>query len=46
VLGEEQAIEALKQGATDYVLKQRLGRWCLRLSAPCGKAENGSSDSR
>jgi len=26
VLGEEQAIEALKQGATDYVLKQRLGR--------------------
>jgi PAS domain S-box-containing protein len=26
VLGEEQAIDALKQGATDYVLKQRLGR--------------------
>lgn len=26
VLGEEQAIEALKKGATDYVLKQRLGR--------------------
>ncbi len=26
VLGEEQAIEALKQGATDYVLKQRLER--------------------
>ena len=26
VLGEEQAIEALKQGATDYILKQRLGR--------------------
>ncbi|WP_017301359.1 response regulator [Nodosilinea nodulosa] len=26
VMGEEQAIEALKQGATDYVLKQRLGR--------------------
>lgn len=26
VLGEEQAIESLKQGATDYVLKQRLGR--------------------
>lgn len=26
VLGEEKAIEALKQGATDYVLKQRLGR--------------------
>lgn len=26
VLGEEQAIEALKQGATDYVLKQRMGR--------------------
>src|SRR5262245_19355086 len=26
VLGEEVAIEALKQGATDYVLKQRLGR--------------------
>ncbi len=26
VLGEEQAIEALKQGATDYVLKQGLGR--------------------
>ncbi|WP_416666874.1 response regulator [Egbenema bharatensis] len=25
-LGEEVAIEALKQGATDYVLKQRLGR--------------------
>ncbi|MBW4528262.1 MAG: PAS domain S-box protein [Phormidium tanganyikae FI6-MK23] len=25
-LGEELAIEALKQGATDYVLKQRLGR--------------------
>ncbi|MDZ8263845.1 response regulator [Nostoc sp. ChiQUE01b] len=26
VLGEELAIEALKKGATDYVLKQRLGR--------------------
>lgn len=26
VLGEEQAIEALKNGATDYVLKQRMGR--------------------
>ncbi|MEB3212376.1 MAG: response regulator, partial [Leptolyngbyaceae bacterium] len=26
VLGEEQAIEALKQGATDYILKQRLER--------------------
>lgn len=26
VLGEEQAIDALKRGATDYVLKQRLGR--------------------
>ncbi|MGJ3245714.1 MAG: response regulator [Elainellaceae cyanobacterium] len=26
VLGEEQAIDALKQGATDYVLKQRLER--------------------
>ncbi len=26
VLGEEQAIDALKQGATDYVLKQRLDR--------------------
>ncbi len=26
VLGEEQAIEAMKQGATDYVLKQRLQR--------------------
>ncbi len=26
VLGEEQAIEALKQGATDYVLKHRLER--------------------
>lgn len=26
VLGEEQAIDALKQGATDYILKQRLGR--------------------
>jgi PAS domain S-box-containing protein len=26
VLGEEVAIEALKRGATDYVLKQRLGR--------------------
>ncbi|MEH2260398.1 GAF domain-containing protein [Nostoc sp.] len=25
-LGEELAIEAIKQGATDYVLKQRLGR--------------------
>ena len=25
-LGEELAIEALKQGATDYILKQRLGR--------------------
>ncbi len=25
-LGEERAIEALKSGATDYVLKQRLGR--------------------
>ncbi|MEH2395101.1 MAG: response regulator [Nostoc sp.] len=25
-LGEELAIEALKNGATDYVLKQRLGR--------------------
>ena len=26
VMGEELAIEALKSGATDYVLKQRLGR--------------------
>ncbi|OUL19954.1 response regulator [Nostoc sp. 106C] len=26
VIGEESAIEALKQGATDYILKQRLGR--------------------
>ncbi|WGV25231.1 hybrid sensor histidine kinase/response regulator [Halotia branconii] len=26
VLGEELAVEALKNGATDYVLKQRLGR--------------------
>ncbi|WP_341528916.1 response regulator [Nostoc sp. UHCC 0302] len=26
VLGEELAIEALKKGATDYVLKQRIGR--------------------
>lgn len=26
ILGEEQAIDALKHGATDYVLKQRLGR--------------------
>ncbi|MGB3614624.1 MAG: PAS domain S-box protein, partial [Elainellaceae cyanobacterium] len=26
VLGEEKAIDALKQGATDYVLKQRLNR--------------------
>jgi len=26
VLGEEQAVEALKQGATDYILKQRLER--------------------
>lgn len=26
VLGEEQAIDALKQGATDYILKQRLER--------------------
>ena len=25
-IGEERAIEALKQGATDYVLKERLGR--------------------
>jgi len=31
-LGEEAAIESLKAGATDYVLKQRLSRlgWCRR----------------
>lgn len=40
VLGEEQAIEALKQGATDYVLKQRLER----LSLVVGRALRESRD--
>ena len=40
VLGEEVAIETLKQGATDYVLKQRIGRLApavLRALAEAGE---------
>jgi DNA-binding response OmpR family regulator len=39
-LGEEVAIEALKIGATDYVLKTRLSSSCPRCSARCAKPVN------
>ncbi|MFN6514370.1 MAG: response regulator [Nostoc sp. CreGUA01] len=39
VLGEELAIEALKNGATDYVLKQRLGRLVLSVERALREAK-------
>ncbi len=39
VLGEELAIEALKNGATDYVLKQRLGRLVLSVQRALREAK-------
>jgi DNA-binding NarL/FixJ family response regulator len=38
-LGEERAIEALKEGATDYVLKERLGRLVPAVRRAIGEAE-------
>src|SRR5262244_4189680 len=38
-LGEELAIETLKQGATDYVLKQRLARLAPAVRRALGEAE-------
>jgi PAS domain S-box-containing protein len=38
VLGEETAIETLKRGATDYVLKQRLGRLVPSVQRALGEA--------
>jgi len=36
-IGEERAIQALKQGAVDYVLKESRARWCRQSSARCAK---------
>jgi len=36
-IGEEMAVETLKAGATDYILKSRLTDWDRRRAAPCGK---------
>ena len=38
-LGEEQAIDSLKSGATDYVLKERLARLVPPCAAPCRKSK-------
>lgn len=39
VLGEERAIESLKQGATDYVLKQRLQRLPIAVERALNEAD-------
>src|SRR5918998_4965433 len=45
-LGEERAIEALKSGATDYVLKQRLGRLVPAVQRAVREAEQRSERKR
>ncbi len=40
VIGEDAAIEALKQGATDYVLKQKLSRLVPAVNRALHEAEN------
>ncbi|MEH2169817.1 MAG: ATP-binding protein [Nostoc sp.] len=44
-LGEELAIEAIKQGATDYVLKQRLGRLVPSVQRALQEAQERKRDS-
>ena len=41
-LGEEVAIELLKKGATDYVLKHRLERLARQCAGRCPKPRNGA----
>jgi PAS domain S-box-containing protein len=43
VLGEEHAVEMLKQGATDYVLKQRLQRLPMTVRRAIGEAQERRS---
>ena len=45
-LGEERAIEALKEGATDYVLKQRLERLVPAVRRAIGEAEERTERTR
>lgn len=45
-LGEEVAIESLKQGATDYVLKQRLDRLVLAVTRAIAEAQERSERRR
>src|SRR6266540_2663166 len=45
-IGEEVAVDSLKQGATDYVLKDRLSRLWPQSSGPCAKRRNGPSGGR
>ncbi len=44
-MGEEVAIESLKNGATDYVLKERLSGWGRRCVGRCGKLKGGWNES-
>ena len=46
ILGEEAAIQALKIGATDYVLKTRLSRLVPRCIVRCAKPEKERSARR
>jgi len=43
VLGEEHAVDMLKQGATDYVLKQRLQRLPMTVRRAIGEAQERRS---
>ena len=45
-MGEEVAIDTLKRGATDYVLKDRLSRLGPAVSGPCGRPRSAGSAAR
>jgi len=45
-MGEERAIDSLKSGATDYVLKDRLVRLAPAVRAPCRKSNSRPNSRR
>ena len=45
-IGEEVAIDSLKRGAADYIIKNNMGAWPLRFRAPCRMAATAPFSSR
>lgn len=43
VVGEDRAVEMVKAGAHDYVMKDRLQGWCPRCETNSGRQRNGES---